>query len=177
MFVIPCKFSDKFNYIIPLVEQIRSFHPTEEIVVVDSKSDDKSYFDQIRKQRAIVEDIGNTCYDMGAYWHAYKKYPNEPYYYFMHDSMKVKANLDELFKPDEVEVKKVALKFEIPHLTTKLTDMELTVRSLNCLRAAGLDTVEDLLNHPKHELLKFRNFGIKSLQEMEEVMLRYGIEY
>lgn len=94
MFVIPCKYSKKHNYIIELTNQIRQFHPDEEIVVIDSKSEDKSYFKDISIYNVIIEDINNTNYDIGAYWHAFTKYPDRPFYYFMHDSMKVKANLD-----------------------------------------------------------------------------------
>ena len=59
MFVISCKYSQKNNFIFNLVKDIRRFHETEEIVVVDSSSEDKSYFDEIRKMNVIIEDIEN----------------------------------------------------------------------------------------------------------------------
>jgi len=93
MFIIPCKFNRKFPFIIDLVQSIRKFHPTEKIVVVDSCSNDKSYFmDLISYDVTIMENNPNWC--IGAYWMVYKKFPNEDYYYCMHDSMKVKDNLD-----------------------------------------------------------------------------------
>lgn len=96
MFVIPCKFNLKWNYILNLVPEIRKFHPNEKIVVVDSDSDDKSYFDEIKKHGVEIEDIANKNWYVGAHWHCYKKWPNEDFYYFMHDSMHVKGNMDYL---------------------------------------------------------------------------------
>ena len=60
MFVIPCKYNPKFPFVIQLVESIREFHPTEKIVVVDSNSDDKSYFSILEKYDVIIEDVKNT---------------------------------------------------------------------------------------------------------------------
>jgi hypothetical protein len=101
MFVIPCKYSSKFNFIHSLVDDIRRYHPKEEIVVVDSASQDKSYFRDLRKvPNLYIEDINNVNYDIGAYWHAFKKYNDRPFFYFMHDSMKVKANLDYMKEKD-----------------------------------------------------------------------------
>ncbi|MDP4266045.1 MAG: DNA-directed RNA polymerase subunit alpha [Bacteroidota bacterium] len=52
-------------------------------------------------------------------------------------------------------------------LKTKLVDMDLSVRALNCLKAAELETLGDLVSLNKADLLKFRNFGKKSLTELE----------
>lgn len=94
MFVIPCKYTAKCNSVIQLVESIRKYHPTERIMVVDSASDDKSYFKELEKFSVDIQDIGNRNWAVGAYWHGYFKYPNEDFYYFLHDTMKVKDNLD-----------------------------------------------------------------------------------
>lgn len=96
MFVVPCKYRPDHNYITELVPQIRKFHPNEKIVVVDSDSEDKGYFEKIKPYDVIMEDIANHNWGPGAYWHCYKKWPNEDYYFFIHDSMKVKANMDYL---------------------------------------------------------------------------------
>ena len=93
MFVIPCYHTEKHSYIVDLVQQIREFHPTEQIVVVDSDSPDKSYFDKVRKCDVSVLDIKNKHYHVGAYWAAYKFFQDD-YYWFLHDTVKVKANLD-----------------------------------------------------------------------------------
>jgi len=65
-------------------------------------------------------------------------------------------------------------------LKTKLSDMDLSVRALNCLKAADIDTLGDLVSFNKNDLLKFRNFGKKSLTELEELVegknLAFGMD-
>jgi hypothetical protein len=100
MFVIPCKFNPQFPFIIQLVKDIRQYHKDEKIIIVDSNSNDKSYFELLKEFNVIIEDINNENWMIGAYWHAYKKYPNEEFYFFMHDSMRVKSNLDFLKERD-----------------------------------------------------------------------------
>ena len=56
-------------------------------------------------------------------------------------------------------------------LKTKLIDMDLSVRALNCLKAAEVDTLGDLVSFNKNDLMKFRNFGRKSLTELEELVI------
>jgi DNA-directed RNA polymerase subunit alpha len=55
-------------------------------------------------------------------------------------------------------------------LKTKLVDLDLSVRALNCLKAADVETLGDLVSYTKADLLKFRNFGRKSLAELEELV-------
>ena len=55
-------------------------------------------------------------------------------------------------------------------LKTKLVDMDLSVRALNCLKAAEVDTLGDLVSFNKNDLMKFRNFGKKSLTELDELV-------
>lgn len=55
-------------------------------------------------------------------------------------------------------------------LNTKLSDINLSVRALNCLKAADVDTLGDLVQYNKTDLLKFRNFGKKSLAELEDLL-------
>lgn len=62
-------------------------------------------------------------------------------------------------------------------LKTKLVDMDLSVRALNCLKAADVDTLGDLVAFNKNDLLKFRNFGKKSLTELEELVKSKGLEF
>lgn len=65
-------------------------------------------------------------------------------------------------------------------LKTKLTDLELSVRALNCLKAADVYTLGELVANHRHDLLKFRNFGKKSLTELEdkleELHLNFGMD-
>ena len=55
-------------------------------------------------------------------------------------------------------------------LMSKLVDMDLSVRALNCLKAADIETLGDLVSYNKNDLLKFRNFGKKSLTELEDLV-------
>lgn len=62
-------------------------------------------------------------------------------------------------------------------LKTKLVDMDLSVRALNCLKAAEVETLGELVAFNKQDLLKFRNFGKKSLTELEELVRSRGLEF
>lgn len=62
-------------------------------------------------------------------------------------------------------------------LKTKLTDLDLSVRALNCLKAAEIDLLGDLLAFNRNDLLKFRNFGKKSLAELEELVEAKGLSF
>ena len=62
-------------------------------------------------------------------------------------------------------------------LKTKLVDMDLSVRALNCLKAAEVDTLGDLVSYNKNDLMKFRNFGKKSLTELEELVVLKGLSF
>ena len=65
-------------------------------------------------------------------------------------------------------------------LLTKLSDMGLSVRAYNCLKAADIDTFADLVSYSRSELMKFRNFGRKSLNEIdllvEKMKLSFGMD-
>jgi DNA-directed RNA polymerase subunit alpha len=65
-------------------------------------------------------------------------------------------------------------------LKTKLVDLDLSVRALNCLKAAEVETLGDLVKFNKNDLLKFRNFGKKSLTELDELLegmsLTFGMD-
>ncbi len=65
-------------------------------------------------------------------------------------------------------------------LKTKLVDMDLSVRALNCLKAADVETLGELVQFNRNDLLKFRNFGKKSLTELEALLennsLNFGMD-
>ena len=63
------------------------------------------------------------------------------------------------------------LKFSI------LEDLDLSVRAYNCLKAAKINTLAELVHYDTHELLKFRNFGKKSLVEIEELLVEKGLNF
>lgn len=62
-------------------------------------------------------------------------------------------------------------------LKTKLVDLDLSVRALNCLKAAEVDSLGDLVKFNKNDLLKFRNFGKKSLTELEELLESMSLSF
>jgi len=62
-------------------------------------------------------------------------------------------------------------------LKTRLVDMDLSVRALNCLKAAEVDTLGDLVSFNKNDLMKFRNFGKKSLTELDELVNIKGLSF
>lgn len=62
-------------------------------------------------------------------------------------------------------------------LMTKVDELELSVRSHNCLKTANIKTIADLVRREEPELLKFRNFGRKSLAELEEIIESYGLHF
>ena len=62
-------------------------------------------------------------------------------------------------------------------LKTKLVDMDLSVRALNCLKAADVETLGDLVQYNKTDLLKFRNFGKKSLTELDDLLESLNLSF
>jgi len=62
-------------------------------------------------------------------------------------------------------------------LKTKLVDMDLSVRALNCLKSADVETLGELVQFNKNDLLKFRNFGKKSLTELEALLENNNLEF
>lgn len=62
-------------------------------------------------------------------------------------------------------------------LKTKLVDMDLSVRALNCLKSADVETLGELAAYNKADLLKFRNFGKKSLTELDELLVNLNLSF
>lgn len=62
-------------------------------------------------------------------------------------------------------------------LKSKLVELDLSVRALNCLKAADVETLGDLVSYNKNDLLKFRNFGKKSLTELEDLVESKGLSF
>ena len=62
-------------------------------------------------------------------------------------------------------------------LKTSLEDLDLSVRAYNCLKAAKINALGELVQYEMHELLKFRNFGKKSLVEIEELLANKGLTF
>jgi len=62
-------------------------------------------------------------------------------------------------------------------IKTSLEDLDLSVRAYNCLKAAKINSLGELVRYDTHELLKFRNFGKKSLVEIEELLVEKGLTF
>lgn len=92
-----------------------------------------------------------------------------------------------LFSEDKIEIDDPSVKEEESLneddirmrqlLNTKLTDQDLSVRAINCLKAADIETFADLVSHHKSEMMKFRNFGKKSMTEIENLVERHGLSF
>ena len=87
-----------------------------------------------------------------------------------------KITLDEDEKSETEEFDETSLHMR-QLLKTRLVDMDLSVRALNCLKAADVETLGELVAYNKNDLLKFRNFGKKSLTELEELVLVKGLNF
>lgn len=75
----------------------------------------------------------------------------------------------EAYDEEVLEMRKLLLR--------PLTELELSVRALNCLKAAEVELVSDLVSYTKADLMKFRNFGKKSLTELEDLVVRLGLTF
>jgi len=60
---------------------------------------------------------------------------------------------------------------------TKIEDLDLSVRSHNCLRLAEIDTIGELVSHKEDELLNYKNFGKKSLTELKEQLEKFDLKF
>ena len=87
-----------------------------------------------------------------------------------------RITLDSEIKSDTEEFDESSLHMR-QLLKTRLVDMDLSVRALNCLKAADVDTLGELVSYNKNDLLKFRNFGKKQLTELEELVDSKGLNF
>ncbi len=96
------------------------------------------------------------------------------YHFLLFSDEKITLDSDEKMANEEFDE-------EILHmrqlLKTKLIDLDLSVRALNCLKAAEVETLGDLVKFNKNDLLKFRNFGKKSLTELDELLESMSLSF
>ncbi len=96
----------------------------------------------------------------------------------LRDHLQLFINLD--LEPEEnvIEQKKDTEKERVRKiLTTGIDDLELSVRAHNCLKAANIKSISELVKREEAEMLKFRNFGRKSLAELTEIVESLGLEF
>ncbi len=96
------------------------------------------------------------------------------YHLMLFSDEKITLDSDEKFANEEFDEEVLHMR---QLLKTKLVDMDLSVRALNCLKAAEVDTLGDLVKFNKNDLLKFRNFGKKSLTELEELLTSMSLNF
>lgn len=99
------------------------------------------------------------------------------YHFMLFSDEKITIDSEESYENEEFDEEVLHMR---QMLKTKLVDMDLSVRALNCLKAADVDTLGDLVIHNKSDLLKFRNFGKKSLTELDDLLsglnLTFGMD-
>lgn len=99
------------------------------------------------------------------------------YHFMLFSDEKITLDSDEKMANEEFDEEVLHMR---QLLKTKLVDLDLSVRALNCLKAAEVETLGDLVKFNKTDLLKFRNFGKKSLTELDELLegmnLSFGME-
>ncbi len=95
LWVVPCRFDPDRPVIFECIEAIQRHHDNPKILVVDSASPDRSYFDWLTERDVRVAAINNTGYGTGAHAWGYRQNPDADYFYMMFDSLIVQSNCDE----------------------------------------------------------------------------------
>ena len=96
------------------------------------------------------------------------------YHFMLFSDEKITLNDVEKSTSDEFDEEILKMRQQ---LKTRLVDLDLSVRALNCLKAADVDTLGDLVSYHKNDLLKFRNFGKKSLTELDDLLNSLGLQF
>ena len=96
------------------------------------------------------------------------------YHFMLFSDEKITIDTDEKFANEEFDEEVLHMR---QLLKAKLVDLDLSVRALNCLKAAEVETLGDLVKFNKNDLLKFRNFGKKSLTELEELLTNMNLTF
>lgn len=96
------------------------------------------------------------------------------HHFMLFSDEKISIDAEEKFTNDEFDEDALHMR---QMLKTKLVDMDLSVRALNCLKAAEVETLGDLVKFQRNDLLKFRNFGKKSLTELDELLDNLNLSF
>ena len=96
------------------------------------------------------------------------------YHFMLFSDEKITLDSDEKLANEEFDEEVLHMRQQ---LKTKLVDLDLSVRALNCLKAAEVETLGDLVKFNKNDLLKFRNFGKKSLTELDELLESMSLSF
>jgi len=96
------------------------------------------------------------------------------HHFMLFSDERITLEADEIAQTDSYDEESLHMR---QLLKTKLVDMDLSVRALNCLKAAEVETLGDLVSFNKNDLMKFRNFGKKSLTELDELVAVKGLNF
>lgn len=96
------------------------------------------------------------------------------YHFMLFSDEKITLDTDEKYANEEFDEEVLHMR---QLLKQKLVDLDLSVRALNCLKAAEVETLGDLVKFNKNDLLKFRNFGKKSLTELDELLENLNLSF
>jgi len=96
------------------------------------------------------------------------------YHFMLFSDEKITLDSDEKFGNEEFDEEVLHMR---QLLKTKLVDMDLSVRALNCLKAADVETLGELVTFNRNDLLKFRNFGKKSLTELDDLLQTLNLSF
>ena len=96
------------------------------------------------------------------------------YHFMLFSDEKITLDSDEKSETEEFDEEVLHMR---QLLKTKLVDLDLSVRALNCLKAADVESLGDLVIYNKNDLLKFRNFGKKSLTELEDLLSSMNLSF
>jgi DNA-directed RNA polymerase subunit alpha len=96
------------------------------------------------------------------------------YHFMLFSDEKITLDSDEKFGNEEFDEEVLHMR---QLLKTKLVDMDLSVRALNCLKAADVETLGELVTFNRNDLLKFRNFGKKSLTELDDLLVTLNLSF
>jgi len=96
------------------------------------------------------------------------------YHFMLFSDEKITLDSEENYENEEFDEEVLHMR---QMLKTRLIDMDLSVRALNCLKAADVDTLGDLVVYNKNDLLKFRNFGKKSLTELDDLLVGMNLTF
>ncbi|TCO04048.1 DNA-directed RNA polymerase subunit alpha [Natronoflexus pectinivorans] len=96
------------------------------------------------------------------------------YHFMLFSDEKITLDTDEKSGNEEFDEEVLHMR---QLLKTKLVDLDLSVRALNCLKAADVETLGELVQYNRNDLLKFRNFGKKSLTELDDLLVNLNLSF
>lgn len=96
------------------------------------------------------------------------------YHFMLFSDEKITLESEDKYDSEEFDEEVLRMRQQ---LKAKLVDLDLSVRALNCLKAADVETLGQLVTYNKNDLLKFRNFGKKSLTELEDLLEKEGLSF